>query len=311
MDEPVQSHGTDTSRPQFLTFRGEPEAQAKLMEAMAKARLEFGQVERDRTGQYGNQRFPYATLGSLTAVTATALAKHGVTVVNMFTTSPVSADKHRLTTWVQGHGAQIEACLDFAPKEVKEAGEYRGEWIKEYGKLQTYLIRYQYRSLFTLDSEPDADEAPAPERPIGPRREPPKVEPRQEARPAPAPQRAPAPAPKATLPPEPVKQAPPPMEVKGVNTVNVANDVAPTPEPKTVREEPDRPVDDDTFGAIRDLCERLRDEGKLNKLQYSERVLTLTGLPPSELRSSQRAAMVVLEWLQTLSMGPVAQGARA
>lgn len=282
----------------FLTFRGAPEQQVKLMAAIAAARLEFGAVVRDRTGQYGNQRFPYATLGSLTEATGRALAKQGVTVMNIFTTSPTDPQKHRLTTWVMGHGATIEACLDFLPREAREDGKGGGEFIKELGKLQTYLIRYQYRALFTLDSEPDADEAgeTVPERQPQPRREAPrppaqaKQERPQNTVPAPAapPPAAPAaPLTRFSRPPE-NEPAPPAPE----------NPVPPVTETKD--DLPSEMVHNNILTLAKNLG--------LNAISFSDVCMKATGLPPKEAKQSAPASQALLERLQAMFLDRQAQG---
>jgi hypothetical protein len=271
----------------YRTFEGTPEAKGALMAALAKARLEFGEVVRDRTGQYGKREFPYATLGALTEATAKPLAKHGVFVSTDFTTSPADPKKHRMTMEVMGHGAIRSVVLDFAVREIKSEGEgFGGEWIKEYGKMQTYLIRYAYRAFFVLDSEPDADEAGTePERRQEPRREPPRAELRQEPKRAPAPR---DPAPQAKSPaPAPVSQVAP------VNNNSTGATVA--PEPKIERE-PDEPATDEVGEALKTLREKLG----INRIAYSEMVLKLTGMPATELRQSLRACRQVMEHMQQL-----------
>ena len=307
-DSPPLQFPAPVTHQQYLTFRGAPEQQAQLMSAMAAARTEFSPVVRDRIGQYGNQRFPYATLGSLTDATAKPLAKHGVVVCNIFTTCPTDPSKHRLTTWVMGHGASIEVCLDFAPREAREDGKGGGEFIKELGKLQTYLIRYQYRALFTLDSEPDADEAPAERdhnrsegRPE-PRRDAPQptprrgrerpMEPQPEAKPA-APMRNPYAAPPADPAPsnEPAKaEAPTPPPTAPVEKGEPA-----PPEPRVERE-PEAPATDEAEvqGRILSLAKDLG----LTKMSFTAMCLEVCDLPPPDVKVSPIASRKLLEHMQ-------------
>lgn len=287
---PVQHPGPHTTlltaplQAPCLAFTGTDAAQAALMDALAKARLEFGPVVRDRTGQYGNQRFPYATLGSLTDATAKPLATHGVVVMNFFTSAPTEG-KHRLTTVVSGHGARILAHLDFQPREARDEGEgqRKTEWIKEYGKLQTYLVRYQYKALFSLDSEPDADDAPiGDDRDHGPRRDAPRPE--QQQRPQSQPQPRPQPQPERsatiTVVPNP-KPAP----------------VAPVPAKPAAPVEPDEVADQD----LRTQVLALKDQLQIGKIQFNA-LCDAAGRTPSTLFVSSKATYAVMCELQKIAL---------
>lgn len=190
-----------------MRWEGTPEAQAKLVEAIAGAMLEFGQVERSGSGQIGNRRFDYAPLVQYTKATRKALAGKGVITLQGIHTSPLASPErklHRLTTQVRGHGAGLIIELDFRPPaststKVDDSSEVKD--TQEWGKLTTYLRRYHYATTFVLDGDPDLDEggdqAPAPEpqksrTPPTPKSQPLVREPKPESRPTP--QAAPKPA---------------------------------------------------------------------------------------------------------------------
>lgn len=159
-----------------LEFIGEPAAQGALFGAVAEASAEFGTILNDSKGQIGNRYFKYADLETLVSATRPALAKHGVAVMQ-FMVGPDEIGNHRLTTVVAGHGARIQAHIDY--KRVND--------LKGWGMQTTYLRRYAYRALFQLDGSDDADSAAAQEGAAPARQQ-------SQARPPEAPQKA---APKA------------------------------------------------------------------------------------------------------------------
>lgn len=280
--EPPDDESTD------FGLIGPPECQAKLVTELAAARMEFENVEKSREGQYGNQKFRYAQLGVLTGATAPALAKHGIFVAQGVTTCPSDRSRQVITTRIMGHGAQLVCSLTFDPRIDKGEGAYKGEPIKEWGKLSTYMRRYQYQTLLVLDAEPDADEAPAPEQRQAPRREPPRAEARPEAqRPAP---RQDAPAPQAPAPP--VATLPPPAPVSNANPVTPKPT---TPEPQVTRDA-DQPADTDMVEQLRALYVQLG----LNRITYSQLVEDVAKIPAAELKHSARAAHAVMERMQRM-----------
>lgn len=287
-----------------MWMEGTPEAQAKFIAELAAAKLEFGPVLRDRKGQYGNQPFWYATLGSLTAATEEPLAKHGIVVITGFTDSPVDPRRECLNFWVKGHGAGIIIERDFDPKIGQQQGERRTDPMKESGSVQTYITRYQYRSFFALDSEPDADEAPEQEQPPSrrpePRRDAPRPEPRsQQAQEPKRPQNAPQAqqAPAATVPQntaasaKPAPHDPPPSAVTPVT-------------PKT--EEPDdgEAPDHATLIAIKQLLEGT---GK-GMMLWNKWCVDAVGVPLAVMKQSRQRAQTFLEHLQTMALAAKAPG---
>jgi hypothetical protein len=246
-----------------LVIDGTIDAQTKLFSELALARCEFGDVEKDREGQYGHQKFKYATLGMLTAATARPLAAHGITILQFFNPCPYDASKQRLTTIVAGHGARIATSLDFDPrlKEDERSG------IKEYGKLRTYLRRYEYQAVLVLDAEPDADEAPVEPR-REPRREPPRVEPRPEPKPLAKT------APKAD-------QAPPSEPAVAESKVDTTE----------VQEEP---ADQDMLNQLM----ALRNQLGWSKMKLSQICADEWGIQPATIAQSMRTARTVMERMQ-------------
>jgi len=304
--------------PSGLVFEGTIDAQQKLIEAIAAARLEFGDIDKDRTGQYGNQRFKYATLGLLVAATAKPLADRGVVVMQNFV-SCADPSRQRLTTTIMGHGARITSSIEFSPREAKEDGTNRSfEWIKEYGKLRTYLRRYEYQTLFLLDAEPDADEAGMPtERREEPRREAPRPEPRPEPRQRQARKEERKEEPRqetlpASPPPPPPESKPlsfdKPMQREEPPRDEMAEKLSTVAEPKVELDE-DGPTDEDMLGKLLEL-QRALGMGRIQLAQTCEKDW---GIPPGSIRQSRRAAQKVLEHMQAMVterlQGDIASGA--
>jgi hypothetical protein len=276
---------------------GTLEAQTKLMTELALARLEFGDIEKDRTGQYGYQQFKYATLGMLTASTMPALARHGIAVMQAITNSPTEAGRQRITTMLCGHGARIVSSLDFDPRLTQSE---KGEPIKEYGKLRTYLRRYEYQTLLMLDAEPDADEAGVkPSNEPQKRREPPTPpQGRQEQRPAPRPE----PAPKAVdQKPAPSNQGqlqmvPPPAPKPDPLAEKLSTPVPVTETPVAPPGPTVTPVDDPPASQAlqNELLEVYRKAG-MTRIQFGQLCLDTVGVPSGEVRDSTANSLKVLE----------------
>lgn len=261
--------------PVYFEISGPPESQAKFFAAIAAARLEFGNIEKAKEGQYGNQKFKYANLGVLTGATLDPLARQGVTVLCLPTSSPVDHGKHRLTLMVAGHGALLTCAMDFDPRLTSKEEGQRGEPIKEYGKLQTYLLRYMFRCLFVLDSEPDADEAPD------------QPEPRREVR-----REAPRPEPR----PEPPRaQQPPPRPAS-----------APPPQPELRAVDSSGPADKDTIEQLTALFV----QSGLKKVAFNQLCAETVGMAAEQLRGSQAAAHKMMEKLQVLILDQTARQAQ-
>lgn len=130
-----------------LQFYGTLEAQCALLDALAKARVEFGEVRKDKGGQRGNQTFKYAPLDHLTAASIGPLSKAGISVIQPITVSD-RLTHHRIVLIVSGCKARIQTYLDFLiPTDPQE-----------YGRVTTYYRRYMYNAFFVLDGEADADE---------------------------------------------------------------------------------------------------------------------------------------------------------
>ena len=300
-----------------LVFEGTEEAQSKLMTELALARLEFGDIEKDRTGQYGYQHFKYATLGMLTAATLPALAKHGIAVMQAIGNCPHDTHRQRITTLLCGHGAKIISSLDFDPLFVaKQQESGKGEAIKEYGKLRTYLRRYEYQTLLVLDAEPDADEAGVkpPQEPQKRREAPTPPQARQERR---------EPAPRQESP-----RQPPPTNVQQPGAVqSVANNHPPQlavvpPPTKTdpLAEKLSTPVNTDTATAVPGTAEprvereddppasqALQDEflaewrtSGMTKIQFGSWCLETFGVSSPELRDRTSLMVRALDALRDL-----------
>lgn len=266
----------------LLTFGGSPEQQQALDDALAKAFGQFDSIEKDREGQYGYQRFKYATLGQLIAATRPALSANGIVVMQFFNSIPGEPQRQRLTTMVRGHGAYISSSLDFSPREVREEGNKSFEWIKEYGKIRTYLRRYEYQCILGLDAEPDADEAALPR--DEPRREAPRPQQRQERRPEPEPR---------------------PVQHSARSVANYAPSEPARDELadklSTVKQEPtvepeDGPADQDVLDELLKLQRALG----MGKIQLADMCESVWKIPPGSIRQSMRAAKTVEQHMRSL-----------
>lgn len=126
---------------------GTPEAIDALMAAVAKARPNFGPIKKNKQGRTGNVPFMYAPLENLLEATLVPLAEQGITVWQPLS-GPNPDGKHRVTTWVRGHGAKLESIVEF---------EGSGS-IKDFGAQCTYYRRYSMIAMFMLDADADLDE---------------------------------------------------------------------------------------------------------------------------------------------------------
>lgn len=267
-----------------LAWVGPPEAQAKLIAAIAKAQLQFGSVERAASGQIGHRRFAYAPLVEYTKATRKALAAEGVVTLQAIHTSPHATPArklHRLTTQVCGHGARLEIHLDFRPPSSSSGKQDDSAEVKdtqEWGKLTTYLRRYAYATVHVLDGDPDLDDGDADERD----REPQQQKSRQPPAPPAKQERRAEPPPRAERPKPPARPADDMERVLSTPVPANANGAAAMGGPAdiTVPEDVRNLSDDDLRGEIKHLA--------LEVLQHNittaqRRCIQLTGKPREEL----------------------------
>ena len=142
----------DTSPPPTLTFHGTPEAQQKLMEALAVASAAWVNIPRDGLSYYTDRNGDprrYTTIAAMMKHCRPSMSKNGITLL-----SPVSngADgEHRVTVILMGHGARIEACVDISRASL-------GKGPQEWGKVLTYLRRYSIQGMLGIEGDNDPDE---------------------------------------------------------------------------------------------------------------------------------------------------------
>jgi hypothetical protein len=204
-------------------IEGTPEQVSTLYAAMALAKSGFGKITKDVTGQTGNQKYQYAPLVNLIEATQPALSAQGLCIMQpLIIEGNTGTIQTRLS---HKDGAVLVSCISFTI-----AGT-----LKDIGGQRTYLARYAYQSLLTLDGETDVDsvdhtkgpdirpdQRATPPKPAQQRQAPAQQAPQQRAQPAPqlpaelrepapatrpAPQQAQAPAQRPTEPP-PAQQAP-------------------------------------------------------------------------------------------------------
>lgn len=123
-----------------------PAALTKLYEALYKVRAELPALPKTATGYVGKREIQYAPYRKVWDCIKTAVAKHGITVLQPLHSE--DAETASITLIIAGHGAAIHSRLSFK----------RHADIKEFGAEVTYNKRYQLTSFFCLEGDPDADD---------------------------------------------------------------------------------------------------------------------------------------------------------
>lgn len=140
---------------------GTQEQLAALYGALALAKLEFADIEKDATvkieGSRAKYEFEYATLGSLLEATVPSLSKHGLVVLQPFGGGrPVQLgdETHlaceQLTILAHRDGGRVIVRHTFIEKID----------VKDFGGQCTYMQRYAYRSILALGTGEDMDDMP-------------------------------------------------------------------------------------------------------------------------------------------------------
>lgn len=131
-----------------LRFVGDCNA---LLENLASAHGEFGEVKKESTGVLtrAGDTFKYADLAQYIDATKAALAKYKIMVLQPL---QYAREISIITTIIAGHGGRIEVDT-----EVPAA-----EDIKGFGGNITYMRRYAYASAMSLTGELDADQSREP-----------------------------------------------------------------------------------------------------------------------------------------------------
>lgn len=139
--------------PEDFEERGTDAQLTALYAALAKARSGFKTIVKDRDVLIEGRstyRFTYADFGTLFDATTEALSANGLAFLSPFTriTSGIMVQRAMLT---HADGAR----LIFVFKVPANDGD-----MKQTGGLQTYLMRYAYRSILALPGGEDLDEQP-------------------------------------------------------------------------------------------------------------------------------------------------------
>lgn len=118
---------------------------AALYTALAKAQAEFLPIEKNREGQDGNRRFPYADLEEIIKKTRPALTKNGLAVIQL----PQLVEKGHILITILAHqdGGTIQSEM-----RIPELGE-----LKKFGGGITYLRRYAYQAVVGVTADDDLD----------------------------------------------------------------------------------------------------------------------------------------------------------
>lgn len=143
--------------PPALLFHGSDDALAKLTDALAKASESFDRIPKDRTvtipTKSGPYTFSYSPLSTIMKTVRPALLRNGLVLLTPVSNS-TKPGHHRITAVLMGHGARIEARIDFDHRALA------GNSIKDYGTVLTYLRRYATQGLLAIEGDLDADELP-------------------------------------------------------------------------------------------------------------------------------------------------------
>ncbi len=113
----------------------------KLAEALAQAEAEFEQIEKEATNPDYNNK--YADLATLIRATRPALAKHGISVVQV---PRLRAENFvEVTTLILHSSGQYMACDLAVPAAQQERFD-----AQSIGSAITYARRYAYQSMLNL-----------------------------------------------------------------------------------------------------------------------------------------------------------------
>lgn len=122
----------------------------KFGPAMVKAQAEMPTVAMDATGQVGNRKYKYATLGAVISATREVLAKYGFSVIQQVISND-TGDAVGIRTMILHESGQ-SMSWDAVVKIPLE-----GNPGQEAGKLITYLRRYSLAAALNLYADEDID----------------------------------------------------------------------------------------------------------------------------------------------------------
>jgi hypothetical protein len=122
----------------------------KFGPAMVKAQAEMPAVPMDATGQVGNRKYQYATLGAVISATREVLARHGLSIIQQVISND-PGDAIGIRTMILHESGQSMSWD--AVVKIPQGGNPG----QEAGKLITYLRRYSLAAALNLYSDEDID----------------------------------------------------------------------------------------------------------------------------------------------------------
>lgn len=138
----------------------------EITKALAKARLQFGTVRKDRTGQVGQAKYKYATLESVLDATGDALGSNGVALLQSVTWEVTGEGEERLAwcvvhtmlTHESGQWLRSESRALIEPELTRDGRRVLSP-VQDLGKVSTYLRRYSLTAILGVTAEEDTDGA--------------------------------------------------------------------------------------------------------------------------------------------------------
>ena len=128
-----------------------------LYDALAKARLEFGTVVKDKTAKIASQKgaysYTYADLASVIEATAPALAKHGLSIIQ-----EPEVSRENDYVWLTLHGSLCHAGGEVVPFRPLTMPVGTSADARTIGTAISYARRYQLISVLNIAAEADDDD---------------------------------------------------------------------------------------------------------------------------------------------------------
>lgn len=118
-----------------------------LVAALAKARLEFKSLSKNKNVAYSGRKYEYSDLGSVIDSVADALAKYGVIISQQTQDAQGATTLH--TKLMHSSGQWLEARIRLNPA---------GKTIQEWGSAMTYARRYTLMALCGIAPDDEDDD---------------------------------------------------------------------------------------------------------------------------------------------------------
>lgn len=120
---------------------------SNLIKALIKAKREFKEIIKDKTGRDGHRTYKYADLDSVLKAINPALLDNG-----LFFSHSMQVHEDQCDLVLTVYHESGESMVSDYPIDDPRKGK-----IKEYGSLQTYLRRYSVEAMFGIVGEQDDD----------------------------------------------------------------------------------------------------------------------------------------------------------